>query len=56
MIHNTLANYLETVDTLQQRHQYSRREIEDMIPWERDMFVDRLILWLKEKEKTNAGI
>jgi len=34
-----------------QHHKYSLTEIEDMIPWERDIYVDMLITYLKEQEE-----
>ena len=35
-----------------QHHKYSLTEIENMMPWERDIYVDMLITYLKvEKEK-----
>jgi hypothetical protein len=33
-----------------QHHNYSLREIEDMIPWERDIYVSLLVQHLKEQE------
>tara|TARA_B100001057_G_C22269243_1_gene726292 strand:+ start:393 stop:530 length:138 start_codon:yes stop_codon:yes gene_type:complete len=34
-----------------QHHKYSLSEIEDMIPWERDIYVDMLITWIKEQNE-----
>ena len=34
-----------------QHHKYSISEIEDLIPFERDIYVDMLLEYLKEKEK-----
>ena len=32
-----------------QHHKYSLTEIENMMPWERDIYVDMLITWIKEE-------
>tara|TARA_A100000164_G_scaffold282080_1_gene254480 strand:- start:46 stop:183 length:138 start_codon:yes stop_codon:yes gene_type:complete len=34
-----------------QHHKYSLTEIEDMIPWERDIYVDMLITHIKEENE-----
>ena len=34
-----------------QHHKYSLTEIENMIPWERDIYVDMLITWIKEQNE-----
>jgi hypothetical protein len=50
--HNTLANYYTTVFALAQHHKYSITEVEDMIPFERDVYVGMLMNHLeKEKEQ-----
>jgi hypothetical protein len=33
-----------------QHHNYSLRELDDMIPWERDIYIGLLLQHLKEKE------
>ena len=33
-----------------QHHNYSLQELENMIPWEREVYVGLLIQYLKEKE------
>ena len=41
-----------------QHHKYSLTEIENLIPWERDIYVTFLIEWIKEEndriQKENA--
>ena len=50
--HNTLANYYSTVFALVQHHKYSITEIENLIPYEREMYVAMLSAHLKaEKER-----
>ena len=34
-----------------QHHNYSLTEIENLIPWERDIYVDMLITYLKEEKE-----
>ena len=42
-----------------QHHKYSLSELENMIPWEREIYVAFLIEWIKEEndriKKENAG-
>ena len=53
--HNTLANYFQTNFSLMQHHKYSLSDIDNMIPWERDIYVKMLIDYLdklkEEQEK-----
>ena len=34
-----------------QHHKYSLSEIENMMPWERDIYVDMLVTWIKEENE-----
>ena len=34
-----------------QHHKYSLTELENMIPWEREVYVQLLMKWLKEEEE-----
>ena len=34
-----------------QHHVYSLTELENMIPWEREVYVQLLMQWLKEEEQ-----
>ena len=34
-----------------QHHKYSLSEIEDMIPWEREIYIDMLITHIKEENE-----
>ena len=49
--HNTLVNYFKTNFGLMQHHKYSLTEIENMMPWERDIYVGLLIEWIKDEEQ-----
>jgi len=46
--------------SLMQHHKYSLTEIEDMMPWERDIYIDMIITHIKEenqkaKDRQNNG-
>lgn len=51
MSHNTLSNYYTVIFAMAQHHKYSITEIENMIPFERDLYVDMLKIYLDEKLK-----
>ncbi len=36
---------------MMQHHKYSLTELENMIPWEREVYVQLLMKWLKEEEE-----
>ena len=44
-------NLYETNFALMQHHKYSLTELENMIPWERDVYVNLLIRYLREEER-----
>lgn len=49
---NSLANYYMTIFALCQHHGWSVTEIEDMMPFERDIYVAMLVDYIeKEKER-----
>ena len=50
MIHMNLMNYYELNFSLMQYHKYSLTEIENMIPWERDVYVTMLQNHLNEEK------
>jgi len=50
--HNTLSNYYTLNFSLMQYHKYSLTEIESMMPWEREVYVQLLIDYIEtEKAK-----
>ncbi len=53
MQHNSLKNYYDVVFALQQKYGYRITEIENMMPWERDVY---LALIEKENNKTEEKI
>ena len=34
-----------------QHHNYALSDIENMMPWERDIYVDMLVTWIKEENE-----
>ncbi len=51
MSHMDLENYFRLNFSLMQYHKYSLTEIENMIPWERDIYVGLLKIHLEEEEQ-----
>jgi hypothetical protein len=49
MSHNSLANYYQVNFNLLQHHKYSLEEIENMIPFERTIYVQMLSAWIEEE-------
>ena len=49
--HNTLENYYHTQFSLVQHHKYSLTELESMIPYELDIYINLLVEYMKELEK-----
>ena len=50
MIHMDLENYYQLNFSLIQYHKYSLTEIENLIPWERDVYVTLLKNHLEEEK------
>ena len=53
MVHMSLENYFRLNFALMQYHKYSLTEIENMMPWERDIYVGLLRQHLEEEELKN---
>ena len=51
MAHEDLVSYYKLNFALMQHHNYSLTELENMIPWERDVYVNLLIRYLREEER-----
>ena len=49
--YDTLGNYYQTNFALMQHHKYSLSELEQMIPWERNIYVSLLIKHLEEEKE-----
>ena len=50
-MHDSLENYYKTNFALMPHHKYSLTEFENMIPWERDVYVNLLIAHIAEEER-----
>ena len=49
--HDKLQNYYKTNFALMQHHKYSLTELENMVPWERFIYINLLQSYLKEEEQ-----
>ena len=55
MAHEDLVSYYKLNFALMQHHKYSLTELENMIPFEREIYVGLLVNYIKEeKEKEQA--
>lgn len=48
--HMSLQTYYHTVFNMVQHHRYTLTELENLVPYELDIFVDFLAAFLKEQE------
>jgi hypothetical protein len=49
--HTDLGNYYSTIFSLVQHHKYSISDVENLIPFERDIYVQMLVNYIKEVEE-----
>jgi hypothetical protein len=49
--HDSLQNYYTTNFNLMQHHKYSLTELENMLPWEREVYINLLIQHMKEENE-----
>jgi hypothetical protein len=49
--YSNIAVYYNTMFSLMQHHKYSMSDLNDMYPYERDLFVDLLMQHLKQVEE-----
>lgn len=49
--HDRLLNHYKTNFALMQHHKYSLSEIENMLPWERYLYIDLLKEHIKRQEE-----
>jgi hypothetical protein len=49
--HNSLANMYNTNFSLMHHHKYSLTELENMMPFERDLYVQMLVNYLQQLEE-----
>tara|TARA_B100001996_G_scaffold118317_1_gene89550 strand:- start:23666 stop:23842 length:177 start_codon:yes stop_codon:yes gene_type:complete len=55
MAHESLESYFKTNFALMQHHKYSLTELENMMPWEREIYVTLLSQHIEE-ENLKRGI
>jgi hypothetical protein len=55
MFYNNLENYYRTNFSLMQHHKYSLTEIENMMPWERTVYISLLNAHIKEQEEARKA-
>ncbi len=53
LYHTTIDNTMETNFALMQHHKWSLTDIENLIPWEKEIYVNYLLKYL-EKQKLEA--
>jgi len=58
MAHTDLASYYKINFALMQHHKYSLTELENMIPWEKDVYLALLHQYLEEEnlKQQQSGI
>jgi len=49
MLHESLASYYQVNFALIQHHKYSLTEIENMMPWEREVYITLLQQFIEEE-------
>ena len=49
--HENLVNYYNTNFQLMQHHNYSLTELDNMMPWEREIYIAMLLNWLEEEKE-----
>jgi hypothetical protein len=49
--HDNLRNHYQTNFSLMQHHKYSLTELDNMIPWERDIYVSMLIQYIEQENE-----
>jgi len=49
--HESITTYYQTNFQLMQHHKYSLSELENMLPWERDIYTNLLLQHLKDENE-----
>jgi hypothetical protein len=55
MAHENLASYYKINFALIQHHKYSLTELENMMPWEREVYVSLLHQYIEEENLKNGS-
>ena len=51
--HENIYNYYKTNFGMMQHHNYSLTELENMMPWEREIYIGLLMEYIKEEKERN---
>jgi hypothetical protein len=51
LCHDNLGNLYNTNFALMQHHKYSLTELENMLPWEREVYVNMLVKFIKDENE-----
>ena len=49
--HDSLFNYYKTNFAMMQHHKYSLTELDNMMPWEREIYINLLMQFVEEENK-----
>jgi len=55
MMHDNLANMLQSNFAMMQHHKYSLSDIESMLPWERRVYIEMLVNHVREENERSEG-
>ena len=55
MAHTDLASYYKTNFALIHHHKYSLTELEEMVPWEREIYITLLQNYIEEENLKNQA-
>jgi len=47
--------YYKNMFALAQHHKYSFEDLENLLPFERDIYVDLLLMWIEEQKEKNKN-
>lgn len=56
MGHDSLGNHFKANFSLMQHHKWSLDHMEQMMPWERYIYIELLHAWLKAEEEKNRDL
>ncbi len=49
--HTNLENYYNTIFSMAQHHKYSIYDLENLIPFEKDLYINMLLNYLEEEKR-----
>lgn len=55
-MHDTLGNMFQSNFAMMQHHKYSLCDLENMLPWERRLYIDMLVQHVKEENEKHQGV